>query len=195
MDTGKLIVLTGPSGVGKGTLLKRLLRHQPELCLSISATTRTPRPGEIDGKHYWFVAPTSFERMREEGELLEWAEFAGNYYGTPRTPVEEKIGQGAWVVLEIELVGARQIRQVLPEAVHIFILPPSLTELERRLRSRGHDSEESIMRRLERAAVEIEAASEFDIQVINDDLDLALATIEEKLFAPTVTSISAGQAG
>ena len=192
MDKGKLIVLTGPSGVGKGTLLKRLLNQRPELCLSISATTRTPRPGEIDGEHYWFVDGETFTRMRENSELLEWAEFAGNFYGTPRQPVDEKVAQGQWVVLEIELVGARQIRQVFPEAVHIFILPPSLDELERRLRDRGHDSEDSIARRLKRAAVEIDAASEFDIQVVNDDLDLALATIKEKLFAPAMASLAAG---
>ena len=112
MNTGKLIVLTGPSGVGKGTLLKRLLNQRPELCLSISATTRKPRPGEKDGEHYWFVDGATFARMQEQNELLEWAEFAGNCYGTPRKPVDEKIAQGKWVVLEIELVGARQIRTV-----------------------------------------------------------------------------------
>ena len=192
MNIGKLIVLTGPSGVGKGTLLKRLLSQHPELCLSISATTRSPRPGELDGEHYWFVDSAAFSRMQENSELLEWAEFAGNCYGTPRKPVEEKIAQGEWVVLEIELVGARQIRQAFPEAIQIFILPPSLEELERRLRARGHDSEESIRRRLKRAAVEIDAASEFDIQVVNDDLDLALATIKEKLFAPAMASVTTG---
>lgn len=190
MDTGKLIVLTGPSGVGKGTLLKKLLMQRPELCLSISATTRQPRPGEMDGEHYWFMNVETFTNMRENNELLEWAEFAGNFYGTPRKTVDEKIAQGQWVVLEIELVGARQIRQVFPEAVQIFIHPPSLEELERRLRDRGHDSEESIARRLERASVEIQAASEFDIQVVNDDLELALATIEEKLFAPAMATMA-----
>ena len=188
MDTGKLIVLTGPSGVGKGTLLKRLLKQRPELCLSISATTRKPRPGEKDGEHYWFVDGATFSRMQEQNELLEWAEFAGNCYATPRQPVDEKIAQGKWVVLEIELVGARQIRTVFPEAIQVFILPPSLEELERRLRDRGHDSEDSIERRLKRASVEIEAASEFDLQVVNDDLDAALATIEEKLFRPAMAS-------
>ena len=192
MDNGKLIVLTGPSGVGKGTLLKRLLKQRPELCLSISATTRTPRPGEVNGEHYLFVDRPTFTRMQENDELLEWAEFAGNYYGTPRHAVDEKISQGHWVVLEIELVGARQIRQVFPDAVHIFILPPSLEELERRLRARGHDSEESIARRLKRAAVEVDAASEFDIQVVNDDLDLALATIKEQLFSSAKVPLAAG---
>lgn len=193
--TGKLIVLTGPSGVGKGTLLKRLLKQHSSLCLSLSATTRSPRPGEIDGEHYLFVDRDHFTKLQENHELLEWAEFAGNFYGTPRKPIEDQIAQGKWIVLEIELVGARQIRQIFPDATQVFILPPSLEELESRLRSRGHDSEESIARRLKRAAVEIEAASEFDVQVINDNLDVALATIEEYLWpqiplSPPVPPIS-----
>ncbi|MBD1852339.1 guanylate kinase [Leptolyngbya sp. FACHB-711] len=184
MGTGRLIVLTGPSGVGKGTLLRALLKRHSDLYLSVSATTRQPRPGEIDGQHYQFVSRIEFERMVAQGELLEWAEFAGNYYGTPRRPVEEKIRQGKWVVLEIELEGARQIRKTFPEALRIFILPPSLVELEYRLRHRAQDSEEAIVRRLDRARSEINAADEFDIQVINDDLEKALERIESALFAP-----------
>ncbi len=184
MGTGRLIVLTGPSGVGKGTLLRALLKRHSDLYLSVSATTRQPRPGEIDGQHYQFVSKIEFERMVAQGELLEWAEFAGNYYGTPRRPVEEKIRQGKWVVLEIELEGARQIRKTFPEALRIFILPPSLIELEYRLRHRAQDSEEAIVRRLDRARSEINAADEFDIQVINDDLEKALERIESALFAP-----------
>jgi guanylate kinase len=184
MGTGRLIVLTGPSGVGKGTLLRALLKRHSDLYLSVSATTRQPRPGEIDGQHYQFVSKIEFERMVAQGELLEWAEFAGNYYGTPRRPVEEKIRQGKWVVLEIELEGARQIRKTFPEALRIFILPPSLIELEYRLRHRAQDSEEAIVRRLDRARSEINAADEFDIQVINDDLAKALGRIESALFAP-----------
>lgn len=184
MATGRLIVLTGPSGVGKGTLLRSLLQRHPELYLSVSVTTRPPRPGEVNGKHYYFVSRAEFDRMVVNNELLEWAEFAGNCYGTPRHPVEEQIRQGRWVVLEIELEGARQIRRNFPEALRIFILPPSMPELECRLRSRGQDSEEAIVRRLERARAEIDAASEFDFQVINDDLDKALERIEEVLFAP-----------
>ncbi|MEP0913461.1 guanylate kinase [Leptolyngbya sp. GB1-A1] len=184
MGTGRLIVLTGPSGVGKGTLLRALLKRHSDLYLSVSATTRQPRPGEIDGQHYQFVSRIEFERMVAQGELLEWAEFAGNYYGTPRRPVEEKIRQGKWVVLEIELEGARQIRKTFPEALRIFILPPSLIELEYRLRHRAQDSEEAIVRRLDRARSEINAADEFDIQVINDDLEKALERIESALFAP-----------
>jgi len=184
--TGKLIVLTGPSGVGKGTLLRSLLQRHPELYFSVSMTTRPPRSGEIPGQHYYFVSRAQFEQMASRGELLEWAEFAGNYYGTPRQPVLEQIRQGKSVVLEIELVGARQIRQTFPEALQIFIMPPSFAELERRIRSRAQDSEAAIARRLTRAREEINAAREFDLQVVNDDLEAALRAIEAALFAPAV---------
>lgn len=184
MGQGRLIVLTGPSGVGKGTLLRSLLQRHPELHVSVSVTTRSPRPGEVDGQHYYFVSRPTFERMVANGELLEWAEFAGNFYGTPRISVEEHIRQGHWVILEIELEGARQIRRTFPEALRIFILPPSLPELEYRIRHRGQDSEEAITRRLKRAQEEIDAASEFDIQIVNDDFDKALDRIEATLFAP-----------
>lgn len=183
MGTGKLIVLTGPSGVGKGTLLRSLLQRHPELYLSISVTTRAPRPGEVDGRDYYFVSRPTFEQMAANGELLEWAEFAGNCYGTPCTPVKEQIRQGRWVILEIELQGARQIRQTFPEALRIFILPPSLPELEYRIRNRGQDTEEAIARRLRRAQEEIDAANEFDIQIINDNFEKALNSIEATLFA------------
>lgn len=183
MGQGRLIVLTGPSGVGKGTLLRSLLKCHPELYLSISVTTRAPRPGEVDGKSYYFVTRTTFERMVANAELLEWAEFAGNFYGTPRAAVEEQIRQGNWVILEIELEGARQIRKTFPDALRIFILPPSLSELEHRIRSRAQDSNEAIARRLQRAREEIDAANEFDIQIVNDDFEKALEAIEETLFA------------
>ena len=183
MAHGKLIVLTGPSGVGKGTLVRSLLQRHPELFLSVSVTTRSPRPGEIDGISYSFIDRPRFERMVANGELLEWAEFAGNYYGTPRNAVEEKIRQGQWVILEIELEGARQIRKTFPEALRIFILPPSMPELEHRIRSRGQDSEAAIARRLDRALEEIAAADEFDIQIVNDNFDKAIDRIETTLFA------------
>jgi len=184
MTSGKLIVLTGPSGVGKGTLLQLLLQRHPELYFSISVTTRSPRPGEKSGQHYHFVSRSQFEQMAAQGEFLEWAEFANNYYGTPRQPVIDQTQRGHSVVLEIELVGARQIRRTFPEALQIFIMPPSIAELERRIRSRNQDSEAAIARRLARAREEINAAGEFDLQVINDDLEKALSRIEAALFAP-----------
>jgi guanylate kinase len=183
MGNGKLVVLTGPSGVGKGTLLKALLNRHSDLTLSTSVTTRSPRPGEVDGEHYYFIAPATFSRMVQAGELLEWAEFAGNCYGTPRRPVEAAIAQGKTVILEIELEGARQIRESFPEALRILVLPPSLDELEQRLRQRGSDSEEAIARRLARARTEVQATHEFDITVVNDDLDDALEQIEDSLYA------------
>lgn len=179
---GKLIVLTGPSGVGKGTLVRSLLQRHPELYLSISVTTRSPRAGEIDAQHYYFISREKFKEMVAQGELLEWAEFAGNCYGTPRQQVEEKIRQGKWVLLEIELEGARQIRATFPEALRIFIMPPSMQELEQRIRNRGQDSEEAIARRLRRAQEEINAAGEFDFEIINDDFETALKDIEAALF-------------
>lgn len=185
MQAGKLIVVTGPSGVGKGTLLRSLLERHPELYFSISATTRQPRPGETDGQHYYFVSREKFEQMVAASEFLEWAEFAGNYYGTPRLQVEQQIAQGRLVILEIEVVGARKIKQTFQAALRIFILPPSLAELERRIRDRGQDSEDAIARRLTRAKAEIEAADEFDLQIVNDDLETTLVHLEAAIFART----------
>jgi guanylate kinase len=177
-----LIVLTGPSGVGKGTLMRSLLQRHPELYYSVSATTRSPRPGEIDGKNYYFISRSKFEKLMAEGEFLEWAEFAGNYYGTPREAVLNQINSSKLVILEIELEGARQIRASFPSAFSIFILPPSFEELEKRIRSRAQDSEEAIARRLHRAKEEVKAADEFDIKIVNDDFETALNDIETALF-------------
>ena len=152
--TGRLTVITGPSGVGKGTLVNQLLQRHPEIWLSISATTRLPRTGEADGVQYLFLSRDDFEQRVATGGFLEWAKFAGNLYGTPRQPVEAKLAEGRPVLLEIELEGARQVRQSFPAAFQLFLKPPSLAELERRIRGRGTDSEEAIVRRLERARVE-----------------------------------------
>lgn len=178
---GYSIVLTGPSGVGKGTLIEVLKNRHPQLYLSISATTRKPRPGEVDGENYFFMEREAFQTAIEKGEFLEWAEYAGNYYGTPRHNVEKQMSLGKIVLLEIELVGARAIAESLPEAYRIFILPPSLDELERRLRDRGTESEAAITKRLARAKAELAASSEFDLQIINDDLEKAIAQIEKAI--------------
>ncbi|NEP12984.1 MAG: guanylate kinase [Symploca sp. SIO2C1] len=182
MQPGRLIVLTGPSGVGKGTLLRLLLKKHPELYLSVSATTRQPRPGEVDGKDYYFVSSDKFQQMLAAQELLEWAEYAGNYYGTPSLPVKQQIQCGHSVILEIEVLGARQINKTFPNALRIFIEPPSFEELERRIRSRGKDGEEAIFQRLQTAKAELEAADEFDLQIVNDDLEKAVLLLENAIF-------------
>lgn len=182
VKSGQLIVLAGPSGVGKGTLLKRLLERHPEVSVSVSATTRSPRPGEVDGEHYYFVSRDRFNAMVEKDELLEWAEFAGNCYGTPKAPIEVAIARGQQVILEIELLGARQVRKSFPNAKQIFILPPSTQTLEDRIRSRGQDSEEAISKRLMQAKIELAAADEFDLQIVNDDLDVAFEQLETTIF-------------
>ncbi|NDC34350.1 MAG: guanylate kinase [Synechococcaceae bacterium WB9_2_112] len=175
---GRLTVITGPSGVGKGTLVSRLLERHPQIWLSISATTRAPRSGETDGVQYFFMTRGEFEQQIEAGGLLEWAEFAGNLYGTPRRPVEDQLNGGRPVLLEIELEGARQVRQSFPAAFQLFIKPPSLAVLEQRIRGRGTDSDEAIARRLARAGIELAAADEFDAALVNDDLESALLQLE-----------------
>lgn len=182
-STGKLIVLTGPSGVGKGTLLQQLLQQCPDLYLAVSATTRSPRDGEVDGKHYYFLTREQFQDRIEQNQLLEWAEYAGNFYGTLREPVNNGIKQGQKVILEIELVGARQVRKKAPDAFQIFISPPSLADLETRIRGRGQDSETAIARRLDQAKIELAAADEFDFQLVNDDLEQALHILKAKVLS------------
>jgi guanylate kinase len=179
---GRLIVFTGPSGVGKGTLLRALRHRYPALRLSVSATTRSPRSGEVDGQDYYFVSREEFQTMVTRGELLEWAEFAGNLYGTPKGAIAQAIEAGHWVILEIELEGARQVRATFPDALQLLVLPPSLEELESRIRLRGTESDDAIERRLQRAQVEIDAASEFDEQIVNDDLEVALQQLENAIF-------------
>ena len=178
-STVRLTVITGPSGVGKGTLVRRLLEKHPEIWVSISATTRPPREGELEGVSYFFQSRETFNQLVGDNGLLEWAEFAGNCYGTPRGPVEQSLKSGHPVLLEIELEGARQVRRSFPQGLQIFLSPPSFDELERRIRGRGTDSEEAIERRLIRAQEELEAQDEFDAVVINDDLESALEQLEK----------------
>ena len=180
---GRIIVITGPSGVGKGTLLQAIFQEYPDLHFSVSATTRAPRPNETEGTHYYFLTQSEFQAKIKQNEFLEWAEFAGNYYGTPKAPILEKVKEGLTVILEIELEGARHVRQTAPEACQIFILPPSMEALEHRIRARGQDQPDAIAKRLARAKVEVAAAHEFDHQIINDDLDRARLELENLIFS------------
>ena len=168
MSKGKLVVISGASGVGKGTVLGIMMKKREDLKFSVSATTRAPRPSETDGVHYYFVTKETFEDMISRGEFLEYDAHAANYYGTPRGQAEEKMLQGH-VLLDIEPNGAKQVRAAAPEAVLIFIMPPSIEELERRLRSRGDTSEEQIQIRMKRAIWEMEQRHWYDYVVVNDD--------------------------
>jgi len=180
---GKLLVVTGPSGVGKGTLLAALAAKYPQrFVFSISGTTRSPRAGEIDGINYYFYSRSEFEQKRNLGMFLESAEYAGNLYGTPRSPVEAAIAQCKIVVLEIELEGARQIARTFPNAQKIFIAPPSMQVLEQRLRIRNQDPESAIARRLSHAEIEMSASEEFDLVIINNNLEIALEELEKAIF-------------
>ena len=168
MSKGKLVVISGASGVGKGTVLGIMMKKRKDLSFSVSATTRPPRPNEIDGVHYYFVTRDQFENMIENGEFLEYDAHAANYYGTLRVQAEEKLARGP-VLLDIEPAGAKQVRQSVPDALLIFIMPPSLEELERRLRGRGDTPEDQIQMRMERAIWEMEQRVWYDHVVVNDD--------------------------
>ena len=168
MSKGKLIVISGASGVGKGTVLGIMMNKRKDLSFSVSATTRPPRPGEIDGVHYYFISREKFEEMIAQGAFLEYDAHAANYYGTPRAQAEEKREQGP-VLLDIEPAGAKQVRSRVPDAELIFIMPPSMEELERRLRGRGDTPEEQIRLRMDRAIWEMEQRIWYDHVVVNDD--------------------------
>ena len=176
-EKGKLFVISGPSGAGKSTVVFKAMQGRDDLCFSTSVTTRSPRPGETDGKEYFFVDHARFLDMVKKDELLEHAEYVSNFYGTPRAYVEEQMASGKNVLLDIEVKGARQVHEKMPEAVMIFVVPPSLQELERRLRGRGTDSGEAIEGRLIRARQEYAEADFYHYLLINDDADKAAARL------------------
>ena len=176
MSKGKLFVISGASGVGKGTVLKAVMEAREDLIFSVSATTRPPRPNEVEGVHYYFVTKEQFETMIEENAFLEYDNHAKNYYGTPRSQAEEKLTRGH-VIFDIEPNGAKGIRASRPDATLIFIMPPSMEELERRLRGRGDTPEDQIQVRMERAVWEMEQRSWYDYVVVNDQVDACAAEI------------------
>ena len=183
---GMLMILSGPSGCGKGTVLKALLQKRDDTVVSVSVTTRAPRPGGVDGVHYFFRSREEFERMIADNELLEYAEYNGNYYGTPLPPLEAWLAEGKNVVLEIEVQGAEKVMQKLPAAVSMFIIPPSVQVLEERLRGRGTETEEVILGRLAAAKREFEAARLYQYIVCNDEVDNAVEQIETILRAESM---------
>ncbi len=171
---GTLFIVTAPSGAGKTTLVSGLLERDPLVRLSVSYTTRAPRTGEVDGQHYHFIDVPAFRALRDKGEFLEWAEVHSNYYGTSKRWLEEQMRAGRDILLEIDWQGAQQVRKVFPKAVGVFILPPSIEELERRLRGRGTDSEDVISRRVLGARGEMRHVAEFDYVIINENLPAAI---------------------
>jgi guanylate kinase len=187
VELRRLVVLAGPTAVGKGTVSAYIRENYPDVHLSVSATTRPPRPGEVDGVHYFFVSNDEFDGMIERGELLEWATVHNSYrYGTPRPPIEEALAEGKRVLLEIDLQGARLVRKSMPEAILVFLLPPSWDELVRRLLVRGTEDAVEQARRLDTAKVELAAQDEFDFKVINVDVVQAAREVVELTMSPAV---------
>ena len=180
---GLLIVVSGASGTGKGTVCKKLLADLPEVAYSISATTRKPRAGEVDGREYYFLSVEEFKAWIAEEKFLEYAEVYGNFYGTPLSKIEERLNRGEDVLLEIDIQGALNVKKKFPEGVYIFLLPPSLEELKRRIEGRGTETPESLSRRLKNAVAEIKIGLEYDYVVVNDSIDAAAAQIKAILTA------------
>ena len=175
----KLFVLSGSSGVGKGTVLKGFLNRNPQFMLSISCTTRKPREGEVDGVNYFFLTKEEFKKSVEENKFLEWAEFAGNCYGTKKKYINQCLDEGKDIILEIDTQGALQVKKRMPEAVLVFICPPSFEALEKRLRGRHTEDEETIQKRLQEVKIELERAENFDYKIVNDNLSDAILQLEE----------------
>ena len=183
MEKGLLIVLSGPSGTGKGTVCKALLKKHPEIALSVSCTTRPPRAGEVHGTHYFFMDREDFEKRIAEGAFLEYANVFSNFYGTPRGFVEETLAQGKDVLLEIDVQGALQVKESAPDGVFIFLIPPSMEELEKRIRSRATETEEKIRERLGKANAEMSLMDKYDYVIVNDEVDRVVEKIEAILTA------------
>jgi len=185
---GSMLMIVAPSGAGKSSLVNALLQSEPGLTISLSTTTRSPRPGEVDGKDYRFVTPEVFQQEREQGQFLEWAQVHGHFYGTSKTWIEQQMQTGSDVILEIDWQGAQQIRKLIPAVQWIFIFPPSIEALEERLRKRGQDDEATIERRLAAAHIELQHAHEANFIVINDAFDQALADLRHILAASRLRS-------
>lgn len=175
--SGRVYIISAPSGTGKSTVIQRLMKTRKDLYFSVSATTRTPRPEEIDGSSYMFLSHEQFSELLRQDEFLEYAEYVGNYYGTPKKPVFDHIKRGNDIILDIDVVGCRQVKKVMPEAITIFLIPPSLEELELRLRTRATDPEERIRKRMERAKTELSEKGTYDYVIVNDSVDEAAQEI------------------
>lgn len=189
MRQGLLLVVLAPSGGGKGTILKEVLARGKKIRFSVSATTRAPRPGEIEGEHYFFIDRPTFEGLIAQNKMLEYAQYCGNYYGTPKEPVEKWLSEGYDVVLEIEVQGGAQVKSLMPDCVSVFITPPSLAVLEQRLRNRGTETEEVLLGRLQTAREELKQAENFDYLVLNDRLEDAVADMQAIIHAEKLKMI------